>query len=151
MIYLVITAESEPFHWDFTIANFAPDEVLVHGDPTAIASRLDLRSGAHNANIRQVTGSSDLPSDHSLVVLAPQNGENVQGLEPLDTFEHPENAVYWFGADHQAIKPEVFSAREPDHLVYIPTPSGELHAATAWTLVWWDRHTKQQRSQHGQD
>jgi len=90
-----------------------------------------------------INGPEDLPSDHSIVLLAPTNGTNVKGDVSLCDLVHPENAIYWFGSDSNHIEAEVFDLRQPDYKVYIPTDTiDQMYAAASWAVVSWDRRCK---------
>lgn len=136
MISVVITATGSQAHWDFIVCNFKPDKIYVYGDPTALSSSV-------LSQATPLQKPEDLPYNHSLIVLAPTNGTNIQGDESLETFTHPENAIYWFGSDANHIEAEVFSARTPDHVVFIPTDTNDqMYAAAAYGVVMWDRKVK---------
>ena len=84
----------------------------------------------------------EVPKEHSLVVLSPANAMNVKGTQSLVDFEHPENAVYWFGSNHHHLEWEDLP-RQPDAIVYIPANDyTELYSWTALTLVLYDRLVK---------
>ena len=119
------------------MCNFRPDVIYVHGDPALITS-----SVLHDAT--PITCPDDLPSDYSIVLLAPTNGANIQGDTSLVDFVHPANAVYWFGSDANHIDDEVFANRAPDSKVFIPTDSvDQMYADSAWAVVAWDRRCKE--------
>ena len=137
MVGVDITAQGSQPHWDFILCNFKPDVIYVHGDPALIASTVLCRA-------EQLVGPEDLPLDHEIVLLAPDNGAYLQGDTNLEGFAHPTNAIYWFGSDANHIQADVFALRAPDHKVYIPTDTiDQMYAAAAWSVVAWDRRCKE--------
>lgn len=65
--------------------------------------------------------------------------ELVRGAEALDTFEHPENALYVFGPEDGSLPPSVLGLCH--RFVYIPTRHC-LNLANAVGTVLYDRHVK---------
>lgn len=60
---------------------------------------------------------------------------------PLDSFEHPLQAVYILGAEDNGLPPEVMGACH--RLVVIPSPTPQsMNVAVAGSLVIYDRHRK---------
>lgn len=120
--------------WEFALSNFQVDRLfMVGGNPPGSA----VLAGA-----TPIESSLDLPSV-PLVLLAPSNGENIRGDQSLADFEHPADAVYWFGSDSQHIDEEVFYGRAPDHCVFIPTDTiDQMYSHAAWLVVAWDRRCK---------
>jgi len=75
-----------------------------------------------------------------IIVLSPEDGSKIQGKESLYTFEHPEDAVYFFGSDTRDLHHEHLEGREYK-TVYIPN-SGFMHSFTAAAMVIYDRKLK---------
>lgn len=121
--------------WEYALSHFQVDALYALGD-------LEME-GAVLANAILIEDVSELPQDHSLVVLAPQNGLNVQGDKNLTTFIHPLDVIYFFGSDSHHLEAEVFANRVPDHKVYVPTDTDDqMYSFAAWIAVAWDRHYK---------
>lgn len=81
------------------------------------------------------------PTDVQRIVLAPPDGRYVQGVESLDTLQHPSDATYVFGPDWAHLTPE--DIRDGDRLVYIPTATHhEMYSWVAYSVVMWDRRMK---------
>ena len=120
-------------YWDYFLCHFAPDPIFVLGTRPA-SLRKALREAVY------INSLADLPEELSLVLLAPSNGLFVQGQNSLDTFTHPEKAVYLFGADNDSMKAEIFADRKPDHSIFIPTKIDlTMHAHVAASITFWDR------------
>lgn len=76
-------------------------------------------------------------------MLQAQDGRYLQGNESLVDFTHPEDAVYLFGASDLNLSIEDdFGAKEPDHLVYIPTIEHEMYSFSAGYITLYDRFVK---------
>ncbi len=122
--------------WDYILSSFPPDKLIVFGDAvdapsTNVFSRLDA-TYADSLNGQRGT----------LVVLAPDNGQYVQGDESLVDFVHPDDAIYYFGSDKSPLGPKEVG-RPPDHRVFIPTASkDDLFSWQAYAMVAWDRLVK---------
>ena len=122
--------------WDYILSSFPPDRLIVFGNPddapsTNVFSRLEATYA------ESLNGQGD-----TLVVMAPDNGQYVQGDESLVDFVHPEDAIYYFGGDksHLGLKQ---IGRPPDHRVFIPTASkDDLFSWQAYAMVAWDRMMK---------
>ncbi|GAA5136736.1 RNA methyltransferase [Thalassotalea piscium] len=65
--------------------------------------------------------------------------ELVEGATALPEFNHPENAIYVFGAEDSTISQEVIN--KADHVVYIPTV-GCMNLAATVNVVLYDRLAK---------
>jgi hypothetical protein len=119
--------------WSYVLSHFGPEEVWVVGEP---AGERPLWKGA-----RAIAGCVDLPA-LPLVVVQPRRGRYLPGRESLVGFSHPEDAIYLFGADNANMSKEDI-AREPDHLVYIPTSDDhEMWSWVAGAVVLYDRMVK---------
>lgn len=134
-VSVVITAMGAQKHWDFIASNFKPDVTYVYGMRDMNCHALKMAT--------EISSPLDLPTDHEIVLLAPPNGTNIQGVTNLLNFVHPTNAIYWFGSDANHLESEVFTDRPPDHYIYIPTDSiDQMYAAAAYGVVAWDRRLK---------
>lgn len=138
MVGVVLTdtsAETFLRQWEYALCNFAPDTIYIHG------------GAGHEGIVWDtavvIAGPDELPVDHDLVLLAPENGLNLQGETSLADFVHPTNCVYWFGSDSAHIEAEVFDERAPDAKVFVPTDSSDqMYSWAAWVVTAWDRRCK---------
>lgn len=87
-----------------------------------------------------INDASGLP-DVALVVLAPEQGKYIQGIESLITFEHPQNCVYIFGGSHSNLSEEELAGRAY-RSVFIPTVEHEMYAHAAAYITLYDRLVK---------
>jgi tRNA(Leu) C34 or U34 (ribose-2'-O)-methylase TrmL len=79
-----------------------------------------------------------------LVVLSPETANHLAGTESLYDFEHPEDAIYVFGADNISIHPKFFGDREIDHAVYIPIEKvTHINSHVTAAMVLYDRRHKE--------
>ena len=86
---------------------------------------------------------ADLPQSVPLVVLAQVNGRYVQGDVSLKDFTHPTDAIYLFGNDVEWVTSEELVGHSIDHLVYIPTDTGDdMWSWAAYVATAWDRVVK---------
>ena len=124
--------------WEYALSHFVPDAIYVHGaNSRTLAQNKVLGSAIYFEE------ANELPADHSLILLAPQNGLNLQGDESLSDFSHPADAIYYFGSDSAHIPAEKFDTRQPDNKVYIPVDTNDqMYSFTAWCVVAWDRRQK---------
>lgn len=77
-----------------------------------------------------------IPYDSQLVGV-----ENAQGAISLDSFAHPERAVYLLGAEDHGLSPDVLGLCYAT--VQIPSPlTFCLNVATAGSIILYDRYTK---------
>lgn len=96
----------------------------------------------------KIATAAELPADQPLIVLAPADGRWIKGTKPLDTFVHPEDAIYLFGGSQDALNDEDdLGGRAPDSTVYIPTVKHECYSHAAAYMTFWDRYVK--RGEHG--
>lgn len=90
-----------------------------------------------------VNTAADLPRDAELVVLSPQTARVIVPTISLDDFEHPERAIYFFGADTIFLSDDDFGGRAPDHVVYVPVASArendEIYSFVVGAIVLCDR------------
>lgn len=101
---------------------------------------------ANPYGVVSVESADDLPLDCELVVLSPRTARLIPGQESLEFFEHPERAIYLFGADTRFLSEEDLGGRRPDHIVYVPNISDderdELYSFTIGAIVLYDRLMK---------
>ena len=84
----------------------------------------------------------DLPGP--FVIISPQDGHNIQGYNPLDTFKHPPECYYVFGSDrmNMALDDDEIAIETGFSTVYIPGVGKELYSVTAAAMVVYDRMRK---------
>lgn len=85
--------------------------------------------------------ADELPPNRPLVIVQPRNALCIEGQDSLITFQHPQNAIYFFGTNNSYMQPEDLGNRTPDHSIYIPV-SNELYSWTAGAMVLYDRLLK---------
>lgn len=92
-----------------------------------------------------VEGAKDLPRDRPLVVVQPKTGRSLHGQIPLNKFDHPKDAIYYFGSDRDNLSPADFEGLQYD-TVYIPlnddTPQNELWSHQAGGILIYDALTR---------
>jgi hypothetical protein len=122
--------------WEYALCHFKPTHLFVYGDASVL-------TGSVLTTAVEIADPSELPDAPSLVLLAPINGTNIQGDQSLFSFDHPENAIYWFGSDCEHIEAEVFTNRAPDHKVYIETNTiDQMYSFTSYLIAMYDRKVK---------
>lgn len=129
----------EQDQWSYVFSNFGVTEIWELGD-----------DGNKDMDIYQQTTKIDtaaeLPTDRPLVVLAPPEGRFIQGTENLETFQHPDNAIYLFGGSHISLNDEEhMGGRVADHYVYIEWDKCESFSHATAIAVLWDRKMKNGR------
>lgn len=87
--------------------------------------------------IRDAKPASTITSP--IVLVQSPHGRLVQGEDPLQSFEHPEDCVYLFGPDHGIL--EVPEDMEIYSSIYIPTPE-DLYSFVVGGIVLYDRLVK---------
>jgi hypothetical protein len=127
--------------WNYAIMNFPVETLFVHGCGEQLALR-----GRVAEDAVYVDSLKELPTDHTLVLLAPEKCPDIKGEEPLTEFVHPEKAVYYFGSNDRATLPEHFAGRAHDHSVYIDLAAHrDMWSWMAWAIVAYDQITKSRR------
>ena len=124
--------ETQLRQWEYVLCHFRPDEVYLVGSerPEGIAYR----------RATLIRDSNDLPADVPIVLMAPQSGRVIPGNESLDTFCHPDDAIYWFGPDTSEHMNDAYLPRRADCKVYIPTDTvDQMFAHVACAVTLWDR------------
>lgn len=123
--------------WSFLFSNYGITELWERGKTDARGTDFDLYQ-----DTIEIATAAELPN-RPLVVLAHQEGRYIQGNENLETFVHPENAIYLFGASMLNMSDEDdLGGRVPDHFVYIPYAGGESYGHAIGYAVLWDRRMK---------
>ncbi|MDA1190702.1 MAG: hypothetical protein O3A46_03345 [Candidatus Poribacteria bacterium] len=80
----------------------------------------------------------------------PENAEFViiemdENARSLETFVHPERAVYLLGSEYIGMPEEYFTLREKTHIVQVPSKAGvSLNVAIAGSIVMADRAMKEE-------
>ncbi len=91
----------------------------------------------------QVADATDLPAEPKLIVLQPQDGRYIQGDTDLAGFVHPDDAIYFFGGNHDNMSDDPdLAGRVPDSVVFIPRVKHNFHSPMAGAVVLWDRYMK---------
>ncbi|MFT5708347.1 MAG: tRNA(Leu) C34 or U34 (ribose-2'-O)-methylase TrmL [Oceanospirillaceae bacterium] len=72
----------------------------------------------------------------------------VEGAIPLPEFEHPEQAIYVFGAEDSSVTQALVDAA--DAVVYVPT-TGCMNLAASVNVLLYDRLAKGKRERYGDD
>lgn len=118
--------------WDYVLSNFelSPNHVWHRGE-------LQNYTGKFQQCITNVDELPEVP----LIIIQPQEGKYITGKISLATFEHPKNAIYFFGADHEHLTPGELGSRIPEYQVYIPV-KGEMFSWVAAAVVLYDRIIK---------
>jgi hypothetical protein len=136
VVFTTTAVENFQRQWEFALCHFRPTYLYVHGDASVL-------TGSVLTTAVEITGPADLPENPSLVLLSPINGTNLQGDETLFSFQHPDNAIYWFGSDSQHLEAEVFNNRAPDYKVYIETNTiDQMFSFTSFLITMYDRKCK---------
>lgn len=125
--------------WDYLLDSFRPDALYVIGDE-ADAPGTNVFAAL---NATYISDCSELPTDPTFVVFAPENGRFIQGNESIESFIHPTDVIYFFGHDTNWVDSDTLGGETPDHLVFIPTDSdSELWSWQAAAICLWDRRVK---------
>ena len=81
-----------------------------------------------------------VPKHGELVLLAPLTSKYFKATKNLNTFEHPEDAVYVCGPNNEHLTITHLGNRYPDHVVYYDTDNGaELYNYHAYMLAAYHR------------
>lgn len=120
--------------WQFVLSNFGVTEFWTRNTPDNHEKEF--------LDPTRINHASELPSDRPLVLLAHPEGTYYKGEESLLTFNHPDNAIYMFGADNRVISEDDMGGRVPDHLVYVPSGKHEMYSWVVASLVMYDRMVK---------
>lgn len=81
--------------------------------------------------------------DAAIIVVAPQDGDFVQGVTDLRDLDHPVEAIYIFGGAQTRLTQHDLEDVKPAALVYLPKPNKpELYPNQAGAIVLWDRYQK---------
>jgi hypothetical protein len=94
--------------------------------------------------LARVASVADLP-DLPIVLVSPQNADEMPGDTPLMAFVHPVDCVYLFGPSNGVLTEASLCGRIPAAKVYIPPPTDgtNLFASQAGAIVYWDRLLKE--------
>lgn len=124
----------EQDQWSFVFSNFGVTDIWELGKDDDKDYKLYQETTA-------ISSAEELPLDSFLIVMTPAEGRYIKGREPLENFDHPEHAVYLFGASHKNLSDEL-GTRDPDALVYIPTVQHEMYSHAAAYITLYDRMVK---------
>ena len=131
--------EFERNQWDYVLSNFRPDKIFIQGN---YFTGIQLSKTTADAEI--ISDISELPKNMSLVVMAPKHGRYVAGEISLDKYEHPLDAIYYFGPNSRFNEKETFENIKCDK-VYIPTSSpDDMYNYVAYAVTAYDRFLKWQ-------
>lgn len=89
----------------------------------------------------KIDTAAELP-ERPIVLLTPKEGRFFNGNTSLKDFDHPEDAIYFFGGSHGVLSEEDFGGREPHSLVFIPFVKFESYSHSAAYVTLWDRYSK---------
>ena len=122
--------------WLCNVTGFAPSAAYEHGLPADVPNP---------ESVIRCSGPEDLPDDCDLVVLSPRTARLVSPTIELPDFEHPQRALYFFGADTRFLSPEDYG-RTPNAVVHVPTASDreadELYSFVVGAIVLADRQAR---------
>jgi len=124
----------EQDQWSFVFSNFGITDIWERG----FDGNKDLKIYQPTQKIEL---TSELPADVPIVLLAPQDGRYIKGTVSLVDFEHPKDAIYYFGGSHMNPNKEEMD-RLPDHYVYIPSVKYEMYSHAAAYITLYDRLVK---------
>lgn len=88
----------------------------------------------------QVIQAVDQLPNIPLIILSPQQARYIPGTQNLAHFNHPQEAIYYFGSDNDHLRPEAIAKREYQ-TVYIPIAE-QLWSPQAAGIVVYDRFAK---------
>ncbi|WP_026291914.1 RNA methyltransferase [Marinobacterium rhizophilum] len=102
------------------------------------------RANKFSTDTKQASRSIPLTGVESLLDAVPENAaivcvELVEGAQPLNAFEHPENAFYIFGPEDGTLSQQLVDCAQA--VVYIPTV-GCLNLAATVNVLLYDRLAK---------
>lgn len=89
----------------------------------------------------KITNADDLPKNARLVVLSAQNGKYIQGEINLKDYQHPIDAIYFFGDDNTSLSQSDIGNVTDYDKVYIPIEEN-VWSAQAMAIVLYDRQLK---------
>jgi len=130
--------------WMYVLSHWRPDTWYVIHDSSYTPSIQD-----QNQNIVYISSADQLPTEPELVLLSPLVAHNYPGETNLETFTHPDNAIYMFGWDHEHLYPpddpegSELGSRVPDHKVYIPNEMHfDMYSFVSCAVTLYDRKVK---------
>lgn len=127
----------EQNNWDQVLSHWVPETIYLLGTGELPRVNNIFRDAV------QIDLVCEVPADHAIVGLSPPRGRALPGLEPLGPFVHPERVVYVFGANNEHMDRGMFGAKDPDHMVYIPTETHfEMYSWMAAGVTLYDRAAK---------
>jgi len=122
----------EQNQWSFLFSNFGVEDIWEMGE--------ELKDSPIYQPTKRISKTSELP-DKPLVILAPQDGRCIRGVESLIDFKHPDDCTYLFGGSNQILTYDVVD-RKPDWLVYIPLVKYEAFSHAIAYMTLYDRRMK---------
>ena len=129
----------EQNQWSFLLSNFGVVDVWEMGNDGGPDSHIYQKT-------KKIRKASELP-DTPLVILAPQDGRFIKGVESLMDFQHPDDCIYLFGGSHKVLTHEEID-RKADHLVYVPFKKHEAYSHAVAYMTLYDRKLKRGQSSH---
>jgi hypothetical protein len=124
----------EQNQWSFLFSNFGVTDIWEMGGKLSTIYQ----------STNKIDKTSELP-DKPLVILAPQDGRFIKGVESLVDFKHPDDCVYLFGGSNQVLTYDVVD-RKPDFLVYVPLVKHEAFSHAVAYMTLYDRRVKRGES-----
>jgi hypothetical protein len=122
--------------WSWLFSNYGVTDIWERG--TTADSDTNIYQ-----NVISVKDASELPTERPVIVISPVDARYINPSRPLDLFDHPEDAIYLFGATHNVLNDEDdLGGRVPDDIIYIPTVKHEMFSHTAGYIVLHDRYVK---------
>ena len=89
-----------------------------------------------------IKDATDLPLENNeLIIVSPKDGRYIQGEISLVDFEHPKDAIYFFGTDEDRLRPHHIGEDVNYRSVYIPA-SPDLWSPQIGSIVLYDRMVK---------
>ena len=131
--------------WLQLVSAFKPDFAYERtGRPVEDEDRKDILDAARVDGTIPVADLTGVPHrDMRLVVLSPQSAREVVPTIALPDFNHPENAMYYFGGDREHTGLEDLESWPKRDVVYIPTLSDreqdEFWSVNVGGIVLYDR------------
>ena len=122
--------------WEFVLSNYGLliSDVWVRGAPENWESYLEAP---------KIELADSLPVGRSLVLMAHQEARDLPGLVSLETYVHPSDAIYIFGADNVILtQVDDLGERNLTDRVFIPTIQHEMYSYVAAAITFYDRMAK---------
>lgn len=120
--------------WNYVIRHFNPENVYVLG----VNEDIKIPVTSH-----QISSLKELPTDHKLVLMAPEVGRVISGKESLFNFTHPTRAIYLFGLNNSYVAEDTLKDVTIDSSIFIKTETDDqMHSYVAAAITIYDRWNK---------